>query len=85
GLLFSCSMICSNSIIDLVLAVAFKPQHALDVGKPPRRAAGMMRVAQLRDIKAPLEYLMTQRLEDFDAGWLRLGLSHAEYSEYSVA
>jgi hypothetical protein len=40
----------------------------------------MMRVAQLRDVKASLEDLMTQRLEDFNADGFRIGLSHANCS-----
>jgi hypothetical protein len=43
----------------------------------------MMGMAPLRDVKASLEDLMSQRLEDFDAGPFQLGLCHATRSETS--
>jgi HPt (histidine-containing phosphotransfer) domain-containing protein len=55
-------------------------EHEIDFGKALYGAAGMMRVTQLRDVKASLEDLMTQRLEDFNAGRLRIGLSQANCS-----
>lgn len=58
-------------------------ENEINFGNALHGAAGMMRVAQLRDVKAALEDPMTQRLKDFNAGRLRIGLSQAEGSEES--
>ncbi|MFO0013642.1 MAG: hypothetical protein ACK553_12925 [Planctomycetota bacterium] len=58
-------------------------ESELDVGEALYGATGMMGMAPLRDVKASLEDLMSQRLEDFDAGPFQLGLCHATRSETS--
>ena len=49
----------SNPELDVVFAIVFQHQYAIDFGKTFRRPSGMMRMAQLWDIKASLEDLVS--------------------------